>query len=259
MKTLSEEIIKLKELKHPNIVKYLCTDLSHKKKLTINILLEYVPGGSVRNLLDRFGPLDEKIIKIYVKQILEGLKYLHSKEIVHRNLKCSNILVDNDATVKLSDFDSSKRIFSTDKKGESTKESVSRVEFSDSISPYWLAPEVVLNAGYNKAADVWSIGCIMLEMRTGTLPWSEAGTDSINVLNTIATASGGPIIQPGIFNSLALAFIKRCFCRDPVKRPTVGELSKDPFIQNLDNEGDIHARTIVQQMSTRLQQENALK
>ncbi len=262
IEALKKEIKMLRRIVHPNIVRYICTDVDRKRHI-INILQEYVPGGSVRNLLDRFGPLDEKIVKVYTKQILDGLKYLHSQGIVHRNLKCSNILVDNEATVKLSDFGASRRIsFSESHKksqGESTKESITRTEFSDSLraSPYWMAPEVVTNTGVHKAADVWSVGCVMLEMRTGRPPWSELGTDVVKVLNAIATSTEGPAIPEGVFSDRALNCLKRCFAREPERRPTVEALLQDSFIVHQDGDSDSHAWHTVKQMSQCLQQENA--
>jgi len=262
LKALKEEILLLRDLKHPNIVKYLCADIAPDKK-AVDILLEYMPGGSVRNLLDRFGPLDEKIVKIYMKQILEGLKYLHSKGIVHRNLKCSNILVDNDATIKLSDFGASKRISFSDsnKKNKDSvatnAESMVRDEFNESLkdSAYWMAPEVIINIGHHKAADIWSVGCVMYEMRTGNPPWSELGKDPIVVLSAIAASKSGPVIPKGAFSLVGAAFMRRCFEKDPQKRPTVEDLLADSYINTQDDAGDTQARQAVKQMSTKLKEE----
>ena len=221
----------------------------------------------MRNLLDRFGPLDEKIVRIYMRQILEGLKYLHSKGIVHRNLKCSNILVDNDATIRLSDFGASKRISFSDSykkpqaEGTIIVEPGARIEFSESLkgSPNWMAPEVILNTGHHKAADIWSVGCVMLEMRTGNPPWTEFGKDPIKILKAIVNNPYGPVIPKGVFSPLAWDCINLCFAKKPEDRPTVDELLKNPFIVNQDEDSDTQARQIVQQMSTKLRQENQTK
>jgi len=79
----------------------------------VDIIMEYVPGGSVRHLLNKFGKLHEKTVQKYTKELLEGLTFLHSKGIVHRDIKCANLLVDNDGVIKLSDFGASKRLGST--------------------------------------------------------------------------------------------------------------------------------------------------
>lgn len=99
----------LRTLNHPNIVKYFGTEISEDFE-GVDILLEFVPGGSIKSLLDKFMQFDERLVKIYTRQMLEGLSYLHDKGIIHRDLKCANVLVDNTGTIKLSDFGASKRI-----------------------------------------------------------------------------------------------------------------------------------------------------
>ena len=107
---IHNEITLLRNLKHANIVEYYNTHISSDKK-GIAIILEYVPGGSMKSLLDKFFRFEEKLIKVYVRQILSGLDYLHSNDVIHRDLKCANILVDKSGIIKLSDFGASKRIF----------------------------------------------------------------------------------------------------------------------------------------------------
>jgi serine/threonine protein kinase len=68
------------------------------------VIFEICNGSSVKNILEKYGAMEEKVIKIYVRQILEGLVYLHSKNIVHKNLKSSNILVDGNGTIRICDF-----------------------------------------------------------------------------------------------------------------------------------------------------------
>lgn len=84
----------LKNLEHPNIVKYVC--MQRHGENDIDIVLEMVSGGSIRQILDRFGQFDETLVRIYTIQIMEGLRYLHNKEIVHRDLKCANVLVNTE-------------------------------------------------------------------------------------------------------------------------------------------------------------------
>ena len=95
----------LKNLEHPNIVKYHCMQQNGDNE--IDIVLEMVSGGSIRQILDRFGQFDETLVRIYTIQIMEGLCYLHNQDIVHRDLKCANVLVNTEGQVKLSDFGSS--------------------------------------------------------------------------------------------------------------------------------------------------------
>jgi mitogen-activated protein kinase kinase kinase len=99
----------LRTLSHPNIVKYFGSDISEDDQ-GVDIILEFVPGGSIRQLLDKFQAFEERLVKIYTRQMLEGLKYLHDNDIIHRDLKCANVLVDNMGIIKLSDFGASKKI-----------------------------------------------------------------------------------------------------------------------------------------------------
>ena len=99
----------LRALNHPNIVKYFGSEI-HEDQSGVDIILEFVPGGSIKQLLEKFMQFDERLVKIYTRQMLEGLKYLHDNSIIHRDLKCANVLVDNRGTIKLSDFGASKKI-----------------------------------------------------------------------------------------------------------------------------------------------------
>lgn len=135
MKDIKQEIELIKKLNHPNIIKYISADISEIDQ-RVDIILEYMPAGSLKSLVEKFGSLNEKIIQIYTKQILEGLKYVHMNGIIHRDLKCANILLDNDANIKISDFGSSTFI-DRDLKYD-------LISFCKSIkgSIYWISPEV---------------------------------------------------------------------------------------------------------------------
>ena len=107
MNALQREIGLLKDLDHENIVRYLGSQLDDD---FLNIFLEYVPGGSVAAMLANYGPFEEPLVRSYVRQILQGLDYLHEREIIHRDIKGGNILVDNNGVIKISDFGISQRV-----------------------------------------------------------------------------------------------------------------------------------------------------
>jgi serine/threonine protein kinase len=107
IRELEEEVQLLKNLSHPNIVRYLGTV---RESDSLNILMEFVPGGSISSLLEKFGSFPEPVIIMYTKQLLLGLEYLHNNGIMHRDIKGANILVDNKGCIRLADFGASKKV-----------------------------------------------------------------------------------------------------------------------------------------------------
>ena len=105
IKTVLNEINLMSGLKHENIVRYIGAE---KSKSTLNIFLEFVPGGSLSDVIKKIKKLTEPQIRKITRQILFGLKYLHDKNIVHRDLKCGNILITTNSIIKLADFGHSK-------------------------------------------------------------------------------------------------------------------------------------------------------
>ena len=99
----------------------------------------------------------------YVAQLLVGLKYLHEQRVIHRDIKAANILVDDRGTIKLADFGSSKRL---DSMGM-----INNGNLSLRGTPYFMAPEVIMQIGHGRKADIWSVGCTILQMVTGQPPW----------------------------------------------------------------------------------------
>ena len=104
---LKREISLLRDLRHPNIVQYLGCGSSQEY---LNIFLEYVPGGSVQTMLNSYGALPEPLVRSFCRQILTGLSYLHNRDIIHRDIKGANMLVDNKGGIKISDFGISKKV-----------------------------------------------------------------------------------------------------------------------------------------------------
>ena len=163
---LESEVDVLKQLRHRNIVRYLGTEKCHD---TLNIFLEYAAGGSVASLLSRFGAFEETLIRVFTRQILEGLEFLHQRKTAHRDIKGGNILVDHEGVVKLADFGASKRIEHLVTLNSGFK--------SLKGTPYWMAPEVIKQTGHGRQADIWSVGCTVIEMATGKPPWSEVANN----------------------------------------------------------------------------------
>ena len=186
----------------------------------LHIFLEFVPGGSIAGLLSKFGPFAERVVAVYTRQILEGLAYLHRNQIMHRDIKGANILVDNTGVVKLADFGASRQLADL-----VTMESGFK---SMKGTPYWMAPEVIKQTGHGRQADIWSVGCTAVEMITAKPPWSEYATQ-VSALFHIASAKGPPPL-PGGLSPEALDFLLLCFNRVPKDRPNATRLLQHPFV-----------------------------
>ncbi|KAH8730441.1 hypothetical protein GQ44DRAFT_768213 [Phaeosphaeriaceae sp. PMI808] len=223
IEALKHEIGLLRELKHNNIVQYLGSnsDDSH-----LNIFLEYVPGGSVATMLVNYGPLGESLIQNFVRQILQGLSYLHSSDIIHRDIKGANILVDNKGSVKISDFGISKRIEASTLGG--SKKGAQRVSLQGSV--FWMAPEVVRQTAYTRKADIWSLGCLVVEMFTGSHPHPNC-TQLQAIFKIGGSGDASPTI-PENAGDEARSFLAQTFLIDHEKRPSADELLASPFIKN---------------------------
>ncbi|PWN34310.1 Pkinase-domain-containing protein [Meira miltonrushii] len=213
---LKSEIETLKDLDHPNIVSYLGFE---ETRSNLSIFLEYVPGGSVGSCLRKHGKLDESTIKSFLQQILNGLNYLHGRGILHRDLKADNLLVDFNGIVKISDF-------GTVRKSEDIYGNVASMSMQGSI--FWMAPEVLSRAGYSAKVDIWSLGCVVLEMFAGRRPWSDE--EAVQAMFKIGAERRAPPIPPDVRLSKAAAhFLKICFAVDPNERPTASRLLAHVF------------------------------
>jgi serine/threonine protein kinase len=221
--SLKREISVLRELNHVNVVKYIQADLSPEQD-AIDVLLEFVPGGSIHKLLGEYKGLAESVVCAFTRQLLDGLRYLHEHGIIHRDLKCANLLLDANGTVKITDFGASKRV--------ELEESM-KLTRSLKGSPYWMAPEVVLKRGHSFAADIWSLGCVIIEMSTGRAPWSEFSKEAGEVLRLIGKPGSKkytdlPIIPAG--SPSLQSFIRTCLQRNPLLRPNAAQLLEHPFV-----------------------------
>ncbi|KAK1440324.1 hypothetical protein QVD17_06149 [Tagetes erecta] len=209
---LEQEIYLLSQFHHENIVQYLGTDTADGK---LYIFLELVPKGSLAKLYQKY-ELQDPQVSTYTKQILNGLKYLHESYVVHRDIKCANVLIDTSGSVKLAGFGLAKAITSSD-------------IISRKGTPYWMAPEVVNNGskGYGLAADIWSLGCAVLEMLTRKVPYSH-----LEGMQALFRVGRGELpTMPDTLSTEARDFILKCLQVNPNDRPTAVQLLDHPFLK----------------------------
>ncbi|XP_054579242.1 mitogen-activated protein kinase kinase kinase 19 isoform X2 [Eptesicus fuscus] len=218
---LQEEVDLLKALKHVNIVTYLGTCL---EKNTVSIFMEFVPGGSISSIINRFGPLPEMVFCKYTEQILQGVAYLHENCVVHRDIKGNNVMLMPTGIIKLIDFGCAKRLAWAGVNGTH-----SDMLKSMHGTPYWMAPEVINESGYGRKSDIWSVGCTVFEMATGKPPL--ASMDRVAAMFYIGAHRGLMPPLPEHFSENAADFVRMCLTRDQHERPSAVQLLKHPFLK----------------------------
>jgi len=157
VKALEREISIMGRLVHPNVVKYMGTARETER---LFIFMEMAPSGSIASKISQYGPIPEDAARKYTQNMLSGLNYLHSQRqpVIHRDIKGANVLLYPNAIAKLGDFGASKQL------GTISNENKSLIG-----TPYWMAPEVIRESGHGRKADIWSVGCTVIEMVKGCL------------------------------------------------------------------------------------------
>ncbi|XP_075870986.1 mitogen-activated protein kinase kinase kinase 2 isoform X1 [Nelusetta ayraudi] len=211
------EIQLLKNLCHERIVQYYGC-LRDSSERTLSIFMEYMPGGSIKDQLKSYGALTENVTRRYTRQILEGVSYLHSNMIVHRDIKGANILRDSVGNVKLGDFGASRRLQTICLSGTGI--------MSVTGTPYWMSPEVISGEGYGRKADIWSVGCTVVEMLTQRPPWAEF--EAMAAIFKIATQPTNPVL-PAHVSDHCREFLRRIFV-ETKQRPSADELLRHIFV-----------------------------
>lgn len=215
--SLLQEVSILQRLKHPHIVRYLGSETVSENYC---LYMEYLSGGSLSKLIYKVGALAEVTVKAYVKQIVKGLAYLHENGIIHRDLKSDNLLLDSNGKIKLCDFGCSKRY--------ENDVNESGIVNSMKGSLPWMAPEVMKQGGYGRKADIWSLGCVVIEMLTGKPPWGEA-ENQVMLMMKVVVYNEQPQMPANISDECK-NFISMCLHRDPTLRKSAKELLTQPFL-----------------------------
>ncbi|SPO21335.1 related to MAPKK kinase [Ustilago trichophora] len=207
---IMSEIDLLKNLHHPNIVKY---KGSEKTKDYLYIILEYCENGSLHHICKRFGKFPEGLVSVYISQVLDGLIYLHDQGVIHRDIKGANILTTKDGSVKLADF------------GVATKTGA-MTENAVVGSPYWMAPEVIDQSGATTASDIWSVGCVVVELLEGKPPYHFLAP--MPALFRIVQDDCPPL--PESASPVVKDFLLHCFQKDANLRVSARKLLRHPWM-----------------------------
>jgi len=210
---LLKEIQLLEQLHHPNIVRYIDCHLINN--LCMHIVMEFMENGSLKNILDRFGIFSESLAARYASQFMLGLEYLHQRDILHRDIKGANILITKEGICKLADFGVAIKFQPGDDSGAAG-------------TTYWMAPELFEMENASPASDVWSVGCTVLELLTGSPPYHDM--PKTQAMYHIIENSQPPL--PDCLSVIAKDFLNCCFQRDPNNRSTISELLQHPWITN---------------------------
>uniref|UniRef100_A0A8C6H4Q2 Mitogen-activated protein kinase kinase kinase 4 n=1 Tax=Mus spicilegus TaxID=10103 RepID=A0A8C6H4Q2_MUSSI len=219
IKETADELKIFEGIKHPNLVRYFGVEL-HREEMYI--FMEYCDEGTLEEV-SRLG-LQEHVIRLYTKQITVAINVLHEHGIVHRDIKGANIFLTSSGLIKLGDFGCSVKL-------KNNAQTMPGEVNSTLGTAAYMAPEVITRAkgeGHGRAADIWSLGCVVIEMVTGKRPWHEY-EHNFQIMYKVGMGHKPPI--PERLSPEGKAFLSHCLESDPKIRWTASQLLDHAFVK----------------------------
>ncbi|XP_042144597.1 serine/threonine-protein kinase 3 isoform X1 [Ixodes scapularis] len=217
LQEIIKEISIMQQCDSPYVVKYYG---SYFKGSDLWIVMEYCGGGSVSDIMRlRKKTLSEEEIATILSDTLRGLEYLHQRRKIHRDIKAGNILLNTEGHAKLADFGVAGQLTDTMAKRNTVIG-----------TPFWMAPEVIQEIGYDCVADIWSLGITALEMAEGKPPYGDI--HPMRAIFMIPTKPPPSFRDLDRWSSEFIDFVSRCLVKNPEERATASELLQHVFISN---------------------------
>ncbi|XP_020784055.1 serine/threonine-protein kinase 4-like [Boleophthalmus pectinirostris] len=217
LQEIIKEISIMQQCNSPHVVRYYG---SYFKNRELWIVMEYCGAGSVSDIIRiRNKTLTEEEIATILQSTLKGLEYLHFMRKIHRDIKAGNILLNTEGQAKLADFGVAGQLTDTMAKRNTVIG-----------TPFWMAPEVIQEIGYNCVADIWSLGITAIEMAEGKPPYADI--HPMRAIFMIPTNPPPTFRNPDLWSSSFQDFVKQCLVKIPEKRATATQLLQHPFIKS---------------------------
>ncbi|XP_071530903.1 mitogen-activated protein kinase kinase kinase 4 [Panulirus ornatus] len=220
IRRVADELRIFEGISHPNLVRIYGVEIHNDEML---MFMEYCDEGTLESLATTTETgLPEVIVRKYTRQLLEALHVLHERGIVHRDIKGANIFLTEEGNIlKLGDFGCAVRL-----RGHQTEVG----ELAGIVGTHaYMAPEIFQSSdGHGRAADVWSLGCVVIEMSTAKRPWPEYDS-SVQIMFRVGMGQSPTI--PKNLSDEGHEFLAGCFVHDPKSRATVAQLLDHTFVK----------------------------